>query len=464
MNEDSASVRGAIRAGINQAPVGRFQILLVLTILSVLVIDGVDLQVLSLVAPLILEDWGLERSGFGLTLSAALVGMSLGALIGGSLGDRFGRRSVLIASTVLFGVATIAAGMSDGVLTLTILRLISGFGFGAAAPNGIALASDWLSDRLRPQITSLLSIGTPAGGMVGAALVLGILPLVGWRGAFYTCGILTLVLAAGVLAFARESPFYKLTKGDVPGAKSVLRRHLGVDTNAAAFADSSKESQADARDERSFLDISLWRLNLGSALGFFTLSFVSYAFIAWTPIMLSSVGFSVDEAIGAAFSFNTSAVIAALIGGFLMARFGTRPVLAGTTSILFLVLLGLGITLASLDPDPDGAQVWATYILVGASGGFAGVGMASLYTIMAAGYPPGCRAGGIGFGLMMGRIGGILASYSGGHLLEIAGAGLWPFILIVAACTAVAGACAFVVNRHVPARSLSPLGGVQGTA
>jgi hypothetical protein len=52
---------------------------------------------------------------------------------------------------------------------------------------------------------------------------------------------------------------------------------------------------------------------------------------------------------------------------------------------------------------------------------------------------------------MMGRIGGILASYSGGYLLEAGDAGLWPFILILSACTSVVWIMAFVVNRHVSA-------------
>lgn len=451
MTNSADSAARAIRAAINDAPMRRFQILLVVTILVVLIIDGVDLQLLSLVAPLILEEWNLERSDFGLALSAALVGMSLGALIGGYLGDKVGRRLILLGSTLLFGVATIAAGMSDSVMIMTGFRLVSGLGFGAAAPNGIALASDWLPDRMRPQITSLLSIGTPAGGMVGAALVLGILPMAGWRAAFYACGALTLLFAVGVLFLTRESPFYHLARGNSAGARSALGRYLGLEVGASGPPPGASEAGGDPPDRQSFMAQALFRLTAGSAVGFFALTFVSLAFIAWTPIMLTSVGFDVDQSITATLFFNLSAVVAALIGGFLIARLGSRAVLAGTTTVLVIVLLALGVSLGSMEAAPGPGEVRMTYVLVGASGGFAGMGMASIYTIMATGYPPACRAGGIGFGLMMGRIGGILASYSGGYLLEAGDSGLWSFILVLSAFTLVAWIMTFVVDRHVTA-------------
>ncbi len=65
----------------------------------VLVGDGIDLQLLGLVAPVIIEDWGVDRGNFGWAMSAALVGMGIGAWIGGSAGDRIGRRNALAVSS-----------------------------------------------------------------------------------------------------------------------------------------------------------------------------------------------------------------------------------------------------------------------------------------------------------------------------------------------------------------------------
>jgi AAHS family 4-hydroxybenzoate transporter-like MFS transporter len=441
---DRAATAAVYRARINASPVSRFQISLVVAVLLVLVIDGLDLQLLGLVAPVIVAEWGLDNSQFGVALSAALVGMSVGTVVGGSLGDRLGRMPVLLGSTLLFGVATIISGMADNVPILTALRLLSGLGFGAAAPNGVALVSDWLPDRLRPQFTSLLSIGTPAGGMVGAVLVLNILPYTDWRVTFYVCGALTFLLATGIVLFVRESALYHLARGRADLAKASLEKYLKIAAPDVVAKEAGQPSAT--RAIFGFLDRPLIRLNIGAGSGFFALSFVSYAFIAWTPLMLSSVGFAVDQAVIASFAFNLSAMGAALIGGLLMARFGTKNVLASAATALFGSLAMLGMLLASYHPQ-SGAEL-PIYVLVGASGGFAGMGMASLYTIMAIGYPSACRAGGLGFGLMLGRVGGILASFVGGYLIDIADGGLWPLILVLLACSLIAGLGNFISDRH----------------
>lgn len=452
MDQNPAAGANSLRAIIDGAPVGRFQLLLVAALLCVLVVDGVDLQLLSLVSPLILEEWELERSEFGIALAAALVGMSLGAVLGGALGDRWGRRRLLVFATVLFGTATIAAGATNSVAALTALRLISGLGFGAAAPNAIALASDWLPGRLRPQVISLLSVGPPAGGMAGAALAVVLLPHTGWRGAFYVCGALTFLLAVGLLLFVRESPSYHLAKGAGGRARALVRRHLNAEL--AVPSDVPRPSASpDERAGETFLSASYLRLNVGGGIGFFALSLVSYAFIVWTPILLSSTGFSVEQSITASFAFNLSAVAAALLSGAVMGRFGTKRVLRAAAAVLLVALLALGSTLESLSDAPSTGELWTTYGLVGLAGAFAGAGMASLYTLMAAGYPASCRAGGLGFGLMMARIGGILASFFGGYLLDVEGFGVWPFVLILAGCAVVGMLSAHVADRHMPPAS-----------
>ena len=90
------------------------------------------------------------------------------------------------------------------------------------------------------------------------------------------------------------------------------------------------------------------------------------------------------------------------VAGFMM--------LAGASALLMICVLAL---LLVLDGDLGGAQTRiATYLLVGGAGGFAGAAMASIYAMMAHGYPVACRSGGLGFGMMLGRAGGIVASFA----------------------------------------------------
>ncbi len=124
-------------------------------------------------------------------MAAALVGLSLGAGIGGPLGDRFGRKHVLMVSAVIFGFGTIAAAFTNDITQMTLVRLTSGMGFGAATPVSIALVAEWLPRRVQPAAIAFMSLGTPLGGMVGSALLIFVIPFLGWRGCFIACGLLT---------------------------------------------------------------------------------------------------------------------------------------------------------------------------------------------------------------------------------------------------------------------------------
>lgn len=428
-------------------PVHRFQIILVALLLMVLVIDGIDIQLLSLVAPVIIDEWGVQRADFGPALAGALIGMSVGSVVGGALGDRFGRLPMLVGSTILFGAATVVAGMTDSIGQMAVLRIISGVGFGAAAPNAIALATDWLPERARTQVTSMLSVGTPAGGMIGASLVITLLPLWGWRGAFYASGILTLAVALVILVYVRESPSFLAARNRTAQARQVARRCIGLDWTPPTFA-----APVDAQPIRAnFLVRANLRLNIGAGMGFFAIAFVSYALVAWTAIMLTGIGFAMDEAITAIFAFNLAAVSAAVLAGFVMANLGTRVMLAGSSFLLGACLLVLSFVLDGAANNED-ARV-ATYLLVGAAGGLAGAAMASIYSMMATGYGVECRSGGLGFGMMLGRAGGIIASFAGGYLLDLRDVATWPFLATLALLAVLGGVCAFVSDRHVAPRA-----------
>ena len=441
---------------ISDRPLARFQLVLVALLLLVLVIDGIDIQLLSLVAPSIISEWNVEPAAFGPALAGALIGMSAGSLLGGALGDRFGRLPVLAMAILLFGAATIIAGMTDNIATMTVLRIISGIGFGAAAPNAMALAADWLPDRARAQVISLMSIGTPAGGMIGASLVIVVLPVWGWRGTFLACGVLTLAIAVLVMLLVRESPSWLAANGRSDQAREVAQRSLGVDWTPPP----APEANAHSIQPRAagFLTRENARLNVGAGLGFFSIAFVSYALVAWTAIMLTSLGFAIEEALSAVFAFNLAAMSAAVAAGFLMRWMGTRLMLAGSATLMVVCIL---LLVPVLDGAADGEQSrMATYLLIGGAGGFAGSALASIYGMMASGYAVECRAGGLGFGMMLGRAGGIIASLSGGYLLEWQGSATLPFLMVLAVLAAMGGACSFISDRHVsPGYRSEPLGG-----
>ena len=129
-------------AAIADRPLRPFQWLVIGAALLVLVIEGIDLQSLPIVTPLILEEWGIDRAAFGPALAAALFGMAFGSSLGGWLGDRWGRLKALYLAALIFGASTIAAAWTDDVWTMSAVRALGGLGFGAGYPNALALVND----------------------------------------------------------------------------------------------------------------------------------------------------------------------------------------------------------------------------------------------------------------------------------------------------------------------------------
>src|SRR5687768_10191557 len=149
---------------ISRQPIKTFSVVTFAVCMLVLIADGMDAQLLGIVAPIVIEEFGVDRGTFGVAMGAALVGFGIGSWAGGWLGDTLGRRWSLALATIVFSLATIGASWSEGqelmgfsidlwlfdlslqapqgVWELSAWRLVGGLGFGSAYANAIALAGE----------------------------------------------------------------------------------------------------------------------------------------------------------------------------------------------------------------------------------------------------------------------------------------------------------------------------------
>ena len=445
-----------VEGWLDSRPLGGRQVLIIVVIALALVIDGLDVQLLSLVAPLILEDWGIARQDFGAAMSAALLGSSFGSVVGGGLGDRFGRKSVFVAATLAFGVATVLAGLTQSVFAMTLVRLIGGFGFVAALPTSVALVSEWLPKLARSRVVGMTATGTPLGGMLGAAVLISLLPLLGWRGCFIACGLLSIFFGLLAWVWLPESPSYLVARGRADQAAGLLRRYLGVDCTAQSLgsADAAAraiDAEAAAGDDVRVFERSNLRLNVGAWLAFFGVYYVAYGLAAWLPVLLTGAGMGMPAALRASFTFNLCAVVSGILHGLLVTRFGSRRLmLTGVTlTLVSLGLLALGVVTLRAVHDVGRAEL---LVLVGSAGvgAFNGALIGVIYAVLALGFPPSCRAGAIGLAMMLGRMGGILGSFIGGALLSVPGIPDTPYIGALAVAVVCALIGTLIIDRHVP--------------
>src|SRR5258708_36854200 len=111
---------------IDDGPIHPFQVMAIILCSLVAFLDGVDSQSIAVAAPIIAENLKLARAAFGPFFSAALLGAPIGALTFGPLADRFGRKRMLVAAAVIFGIFTLATPFAYSYESLLSVRFAAG--------------------------------------------------------------------------------------------------------------------------------------------------------------------------------------------------------------------------------------------------------------------------------------------------------------------------------------------------
>lgn len=432
---------------LNAKPVKPIQWAIVAVCMLVLVCDGIDLQLLGVVAPKVMEAFDVSRSTFGIAMMAALIGFGLGGWGGGWLGDAIGRRWTLVIASLVFSLGTMAAATSEGVWAMAFWRMFAGLGFGGAYANALAMAGEWLPDRWRPVTVSTLAVGTPIGGTIVGWIGPDLEAAYGWEGTFLIFGLATLLVVFVIWAVLRDSPSFLLARGRAEQAQKNAR--LVLDDDVVLERDRHETDVLEGPDI-GVLHRSNLRLNLGIGIAFAASTLVAYGILSWGTTFLTAEDFTLDQAGEAVALAGISSMIGSILVGIVMRRFGSRIVMATLSAIMVVWMLGIGATIQDLPATlDDGTRAYVTW-LVGLSGFAFSASIAGMYVMMTHGYPPSCRSGGIGFGIFMSRVGAVSATGLGGWLLDLGGENVWPFFGTLAAAAVLVSAAAFVVDRHVP--------------
>jgi len=322
-------------------------------------------------------------------------------------------------------------------------------------PTSVALASEWLPKAARARVVSLTSLGTPLGGMLGAAFLIGLLPLFGWRGAFVFCGLVSIVLGLVAWFSVPESPAFLVARGRASRAVVLLKRTLGVDVAPAALGSSAEAAQemeaaAAEGDSARVFDRSNLRLNIGTWLAFFGVYFVAYGIAAWSPVLLTGAGLALPVALRASVVSNFCSVAAGVLFSVFVVRFGSRRLMlgGGVFTLVSLAVLAWGVAAVRAGGAGGSAEL-AVLVGSGGIGAFNGALIGVIYVVLAQGFPPACRAGALGLAMMLGRAGGIVSSFFGGMLLSVPGMPDTPFLGALAGAVLLALAGCFVIDRHV---------------
>lgn len=422
----------------------------------ILILDGLDIQLISLVAPQVSQEFILAPAELGPVLAAALLGMAVGGFALGGLGDRWGRRPALLISVALFAASTLMGATIQSISMLTVWRLLTGIGLGGAVPNAMALAAEFTNPRWRTRAIAAACIGVPVGGMSGAAIAAYVLPHMGWRTMFVIGGVLPLAVLAVTYIFLPESPRFLATRPKRRKALiDMLNRLAGSKRYTTADEFELPPQVIQRTGVAALFAEPFLRDTCGLWFIFSTNLFVAYTFFSWAPVILSSFGLPLSVAIRGSIVFNLAGVCGGATTGWLLSRSGSRWPTA-TLAALAIATLGFISRLlshaAQMGTPVNVAALMAAIAVVG----FAMIGIqTAAYRLSTHLYPTEVRSSGIGWAAGFGRIGGILSSLIAGWLLtRVHGAGLFAVLSCVVALTLLG---VLSIRRHLaPLASTTP--------
>ncbi|MGA7431812.1 MAG: MFS transporter, partial [Xanthobacteraceae bacterium] len=210
---------------IDLRPITELQIRVTLLCALTIFLDGIDVIVIGLVAPSLAAAIGVSVTSFGPVFGIGQAGVLVGVLTFGPLGDRFGRKRLVIGSMLLFATFTLLTIWTTSFNELLVVRFLAGLGLGGAAPNAVALTSEFAPKRLRAAFVSLQWAALPLGGVAVGLLSSVLITRWGWQSLFYIGSIVPLLLA-GVLTFILpESVSFLLARGlDKGNVRGIVRK------------------------------------------------------------------------------------------------------------------------------------------------------------------------------------------------------------------------------------------------
>jgi AAHS family 4-hydroxybenzoate transporter-like MFS transporter len=249
MATDSTSRVVDVQEFIDSQRLSAVQKLLLLLCFMVIAIDGFDTAIIGFIAPAVRAEWGLGVAQLGPLFAAGLFGLMVGAFIVGPLADRHGRKTMMIASLVVFGGISVAAGFSAGVQSLTALRFLTGVGLGGAMPMTITLASEYCPVARRSSLVTLMFCGFTIGSGMGGFIAAEVLPTYGWRVLLIGGGVAPLLLAPVLGGVLPESVRYLVMTGHAQDriAKVLHRIAPPVDLRGARFVGVARSTASPVR-------------------------------------------------------------------------------------------------------------------------------------------------------------------------------------------------------------------------
>ena len=407
-----------VRQLINQQALSPWQKRLIALCFIVVALDGMDIAIMGFIAPTLKAAWGVTNHQLGVVISAALIGLALGAMVAGPLADRYGRRMMIILSVFFFGLWTLATALAQNIEQMMLFRFLTGLGLGAAMPNVGTLVAEYAPERRRAFIITVVFCGFTFGAASGGFAASWLLPHYNWHSVLLLGGILPLLMLPFLIRGLPESVRFLISRG-APAERihAILDRMMPGKTRPDCAFHAPETTVPVGNAIGTVLSR---RYLFGSTMlwgGYFMGLFMVYLIGSWLPSLVNTLGMSVTEAAIITAMYQAGGTLGSLFAGWMMDRFNANLALAAIYGCggLFIVALGF-----------SPAEVGMMSTIAFCSGFCFNGANTGMNALSASYYPTHARATGSSWMHGVGRIGAILSAFVGAEMMSLG----WSFSFI----------------------------------
>lgn len=340
-------------------------------------VDGMDVVIMSYIAPALARDWGIEPDAMGVVFSAGLVGMAVGGIFIAPLADRLGRRKIILTALALMSAGMVASGFAPNLSWLMAARVIVGAGIGTVLAAMAALAAEAAPEGQRDMAVGIVQAGYPLAAVFTGLVAAHALPIYGWQHLLLVAGLTTVIM-------------FPLTWAVLPERAAQARQATRKASLPALFEGGLRAPT-----------LLLW---LGVFAGLMTLYFI----VSWIPKLSIEAGLSETNGIYAGALYNFGAFVGTMSMSFLSVRLPLGRIIPAflLSAAMFMLVFG------SIAMSVPLTLLVAFLIGMTLQGGYNG-----MWPLAAAIYPEDRRATGIGWAVAVGRGGAVIGPLLGGYLM-----------------------------------------------
>lgn len=415
----------------------RIQVMVVAICTVINMLDGMDVLIISYIAPAMAEEWGVSFEVLGVIFSAGLVGMMLGSIVIAPLADGIGRRPVVLGALVVITAGAFGTGLVQTIPAFVGFRFLTGLGIGTLLASVAALASEYAPPGKRSIAIGCFQAGYPIGAVLTGLVSIWSIPQFGWQATLLGTAMVSAVVLPFAFALLPESLDFLQNRQPAGALAKINALRLRLHLPQLGSLPPPRSRSAVPKLGHLFAG-GRWKSTLTLWLSIFLGYLVLYFVTSWIPRLASEAGLSAANSLWAGSIFNVGGIIGTTSIGWLATK---RDI---GWLIRSYMLVGAVLLVVFSQPMPLVAVLGvAVGMGLAVQGGFSG-----FYSLAAQIYPTEIRSSGIGWAIGIGRGGSVIGPLLGGFLLG-QHLPLWIVFLCFAIPLALSGVLAALVRGRI---------------